>query len=343
MTWPVRWCAPVGAIALASLTVVRAASAETRRVAAIDADAELARALDIALLPWGTAIAEVHVGGAAPMTVEHARSIAEETHADVVMWVSKSDARYAVWIYDVTSDHASLRELTTAPPFDATTAAAVALSVKALLRFTVVAPPPERFGAVVEEPTWVFGLSASAADHLGAAPELVDQTDRLETRGGVYGSFWPAYLDHRWGLSLGVSGGLGIQVSSNDNMGPTFVGTLTDLAVRAAIGARVPIRPWLAIEPSIGAALHFVRLDAIIKEGMLPTAYPSVERVDGAFEPQVALSFALLGGLFRLAPWVGATLLTAWQHFHLFADRHIELTVSPVTAEAGLRAEFGLP
>ncbi len=330
-----RWCAWVSATALSTFAVEGSARAERTRVAAVSPDAELARALDIALSPWGAAVAQVGPAGpgAFPrMTLARARDVAKETHADVVMWVSQSDGRYAAWIYDLASDRASLRELAAGPPFDATTAAAVALSVKALLRFTVVAPPPERFRAPTEEPTWAFGLSAGIASHNGS--ELL-----WEPRTDLYGSFWPAALGHRWGATIGVSSGLGVHVDNPTSQGTTFSGTLTDFAFRAAIGARIPLRAWLAMEVSMGTAIHFVSLQATI-DGQ-PTQEVAVHRFDVGFEPRIALSFALLDGLVRVAPWLGATVLTAWQRFTVYGD--VELEVSPTTAEAGLRAEFVLP
>lgn len=77
-----------------------------------------------------------------PIAVDRARDIARDERADVLVWVSASDAGHALWIYDVASDHASARELEISPPFEPATAAAVALAVKTLLRGTVIARPP---------------------------------------------------------------------------------------------------------------------------------------------------------------------------------------------------------
>jgi hypothetical protein len=334
MTRPRGWCAPVMAFALSSFAA-RTASAEARRVAAVAPDAQLARALDIALSPWGTEVAQVQLdapGGVVRMRIDRARTIARDTHADVVTWVSEDGGKYSAWIYDVASDRASLRELASAPPFDATTAAAVALSVKSLLRFTVVAPAPERFTAPAEEPKWAFGFSTSVAGHDGA--------DVLwEPRAGLYGSYWPAAFGHRLGALLGLSAGLGVHVDGPTPHATTFSGTLSDFGLRAAVEGRVPLRSWLAMEVSMGAAVHFVSLEATIDAQ--PTQERTVQRFDVGFEPQVALSMALLEGLVRLAPWIGATILTGWQRFTVYGD--VKLEVGPTTAEGGLRAEVVLP
>lgn len=340
MTHPTRRYAPAAAVVLSSLAFVRAASAETHRVAAVDPDTELARALDIALSPWGAAVTEVrvnHPGATMTLAVDRARDIARDTQADVVMWVSENAGRTAAWIYDVASDHASLRELTSSPPFDPTTAAAVALSVKALLRFTVVAPPPERFGAVFEEPTWAFGLSASVATHFGTEPQP-------EARAGPYVSFWPESFHHRWGVSLSISSGLGVSGQQSTPAG-FFSGTLSEYIARFAIGTRlpihVPIRPRIGVEPSIGASGHFFSLAFSVAD----SPFPYQQHFAVGLDAQVALVLTLFSGFVGLAPWVGGTLLTPAHDFEVRYNRQktVVMEAATFTAEGGVRAEFALP
>jgi hypothetical protein len=335
MTLPRRWCAAILAAVGCSLGVVRSARAEGRRVAAVSPDVELARALDVALSPWGASVEQVPIesgGPAVTMSVDEARSVARSSRADVVMWVSERRGRYAVWIYDLASNRARLRELDAGPPFDPTTAAAVALSVKALLRFTVVAPPPERLAPPPEDATWAFGIGTSVASHNGS--ELL-----FEPRTQVCASFWPAALDHRGGVFLAASAGFGVHVDSPTSQGGTFSASLSDFALRAALAARVPLRSWLALEGSAGLALHFVSLQATIHTQ--PLQEIAVHTTDWAFEPQIALSFAAIGGLVRIAPWLGATIMTRWQRFLVYGDTKLE--VSPTTAELGVRVELALP
>jgi hypothetical protein len=333
MTLPRRWCAGVVAV-WSSLAVVRPAVAEGRRVAAVSPDVQLARALDIALSPWGASVTQVDVGEPGPggaMSTEQAPTIARASHADVVMWVAEAKGRYAVWIYDLASNRARRRELDAGPPFDATTAAAVALSIKALLRFTVVAPPPERLAPPPEDATWAFGLGPSIASHNGT--ELL-----FEPRTELYGGFWPGALGHRWGLILGASAGFGVHVASPTPRG-AFSASLSDFSLRAALATRIPLRSWLAFEASLGAAVHFVNLQGAIDSQ--PLQQIAVDRFDGAFEPRIALSFDVLGGLVRIAPWLGVSVLTAWQRFVVYGETKLE--VSPTTAELGLHGELALP
>ena len=323
-------CLRAALLGCACLAAVRPAVAETRRVAAVDPDAQLARAVEIALSAWGTTIVEVHLdtpGATMPIALEKARAIAEGAHADVAMWVSAAEGGYALWIYDVASDHASARTLASSPPFDPASAAAIALTVKTLLRGTVVAPPPERFGVDArEEPTWIFGASAGAAARSSASWTF-------EGRVGLHASVWPRALGGRWGTMLELESGTGLRADTD-----TFSGTLTDTALRIGVGARIPLARDVVLEPSLGGGVHLVSLDGTVLAG---ATHASITSVDGALEPRVALGIALWGARLQLAPWMGLSLLTRWQRFLVHGDSVLEL--GPVALEGALRAALTLP
>ncbi len=328
MTQSGTWRRPWGVAAMAAVACLglgRAASAAGHRVAAVDPDPQVARALDVALSPWDVTLVEVHLespGATMPIALDRARSIAQGAGAEVVVWVSSADDGFAVWIYDAASDHASARKLEEAPPFDAPTAAGVALSVKTLLRGTVVAPPPERFGASAQERPWRVGLSVGAAGRTTAASPL-------EPRFGAQASGWARY----WGAMLEIEAGPGSHPAS-----AALSGTLTDTAARLALAARWPLSARVAVEPSLGGAVHLERLDGLVVSGGLPV---SINRVDAAIEPRVAVDVALLGGRLHLAPWIGASVLTRWQRFRV--NDLVVLELAPVTLEAALCAAVELP
>lgn len=316
-------------LVLLMVTLGRVATAQEHSVAAVDLDAKLGHALDVALSPWGVTIVDIHPeppGATMPMAVDRARAVANDARADVVVWISLASGGYAVWIYDVASDHASARELGSAPPFDDVTAAAVALSLKTLLRATVVAPPRERFGAVLEEGGWVIGVNAGAVARIGTAPPL-------EGRFGVHASVWPAYWKHLWGLSLEASTGLGVPVEAS-----AFTGELRDNAVGLALGARLRLSALLSLEPSLGGAVHLLTLD-----GLIPAtgSHASVLRVDAAAQPRVGITATLFRGWLCITPWMGLTLLTRWQHFLVNGSPVLE--IGPVQLEGALRAALALP
>jgi hypothetical protein len=318
--------------ALALATVARSAAADSHRVAAVDPDEQLARALEVALSPWGATVLQVHIetpGATMPIAVDRARSIAQGANADVLVWVSDSDGGHALWIYDLASDHASARALDAAPPFEPATAAAVALAVKTLLRGTVIAPPPERFGAVAPEhaslPSWILGASVGVATRFTSS-------SLTSGRAALEASFWPAALGHRVGLALDLEDGLSARAEST-----TFNGTLSDGAARLALGARLPLADWATLEPSLGGALHLLTLDGIVLE----RTNVDVRRLDVAFEPRLGLDFTLLGGRLLFGPWVGATALGRWQRFLVHGASVVE--VGPVGMEGALRLALAIP
>ncbi|HXX65716.1 MAG TPA: hypothetical protein VEK07_00945 [Polyangiaceae bacterium] len=313
------------AVALASLFVVRPASAESRTVVAVAPDPQLVRALDVALAPWGTNITEVHPIDAEAFTVmapDRARAIAQDTRADVVLWVSPDGDHYQVWIYDVASDHASSRPVDAAPPFDPTTAAAVALSVKALLRSTVVAPAPERTPSVPEEPSWGLGLSGGVAGHVGQG---------VEGRFGLQASAWPAALAHRLGFLIDASVGTGVPLHSL----ALFPATVREYAFEAGLGAHLPVSSSLAVEPSMSAVVALIDLDATLNQEPVHALRPAAGLVPAVSAP------VTFGTRLRLAPWVGLTILTLGVGFNVAGKDQGQ--VSRFTPEGGLRAELVWP
>jgi hypothetical protein len=298
-------------------------------VAAIDPDAELTRALEVALSTWDATVLDVRIetpGAAMPIAVERARAIALEQRADVVVWVSSSEAGYALWIYDLDSDHASARALEAAPPFEPATAAAVALAVKTLLRGTVVAPPPERFGAAVPEPTWRLGIS------VGAASRFHDNGS-VEPRFGVHTSIWPGALGHRWGVSVDAEDGPGSQVQI-----PAFAGTLNAAALRLALGFRARLSEWIALAPSLGVALQLLTLEGAVSGAK---SQGSVRRLDVGFDPRLGVEFAVLGGRLVFEPWIGVTMLGRWQRFLVHGVAVAQS--GPLFAEGAMRVSLSVP
>jgi hypothetical protein len=324
-----RW----GAIAMWTIALVlatgRKALAESHRVAAVDPDEPLARALEIALSPWGTTIVRVHVegpGATMPIAADRARTIAEEARADVLVWVSASETGEALWIYDLASDHASARALETAPPFDPPTAAAVALAVKTLLRGTLVAPPPERYGAVMGAPAWIFGTSVGFATRLGPS-------SLTAPRIALHGSLWPEVFGHHWGATIDVEDGWDAQAD-----GTLFSGALRDGALRLGLGLRIAFSDRVTLEGSLGGALHLLTLDGVVLADRSPV---SETRLDGAFEPRLGIDVSFLGGRLLLGPWAEAIVFGRWQRFLVHGAPVVES--GPVALEGALRVALAVP
>ena len=132
------------------------ALAEQRRVALVDADPQLERAVLLSLSPWGVDTQVTHEASPGATRAEagpRAAALSRKLDASVLVWVSPAAQGALLWIYETESGELSVRELAEAPPFGSEQAAAVALSIKTLLRTTDVAPQSERVAATARTPT----------------------------------------------------------------------------------------------------------------------------------------------------------------------------------------------
>jgi hypothetical protein len=113
----------------------------------VGADDELAHAVEVGLTPWGVAVVRsaADLRDATPATFASARALAHEERLDAVIWLAiRGSGPAVVCMYDADSDRVLTRTLGASPPFDQPSAAAAALTIKAMLRSSAVAPPEER-------------------------------------------------------------------------------------------------------------------------------------------------------------------------------------------------------
>src|SRR5262245_45194767 len=155
------------------MTALLAACLLAPRVLVVGGDAELESAVRIALAPW--AVEVVASPGpvpppAMPEAARRAEALGSEAHALALVWVADG----TLWIWDRASEQLVARPLRAAMPLDAAAAASAALSVKTVLRGTLVAPEPER-------------LVPPAAGAVGAPAERVG---RLHAAGGARPCPW---------------------------------------------------------------------------------------------------------------------------------------------------------
>jgi hypothetical protein len=216
------------ALTLPSLALAQAA--ETRRLVLVSVDAELSGAVSTSLAPWGVELVSIDGDAPAsmPLAADRGRDIAAREHADAVVWISISDAGPALWVYDADADRSLSRGLTSAPPYDEPTAAAVALTLKTLLRHSLVAPVAER--AVVPEPA----RAAPRFVHLeigGGVGAFATSPSDVEPRASLAASLWPGELEGIVGFSLSARSGPGISIRAEDATG-RWTSTLLALGVR---------------------------------------------------------------------------------------------------------------
>jgi hypothetical protein len=121
------------------------------RVVVIDPGPRVLEAIDVALSPWNLHV--VRTAGPLPQAeigaaTTTARSLAESERAGAVIWVAPPSGSQALslWVYETQTAELIVRPLSVAAPFDDAGAAAIALSVKTIMRGTALveasAPPP---------------------------------------------------------------------------------------------------------------------------------------------------------------------------------------------------------
>ena len=194
-------------------------------------------------------------GPSMPGSAERARALAARHRAGAVVWLSDDGGGgHALWIYDRASRRTAARRLTRTPPFDEPTAAAVALSIKTLLRHSSVVPAVERYG--VEE---------ARVEIASRPPRLLIDTlagARIRPRGpgaeprlgvGVRAAIARLALAARFHVGPGVS------VDA-----PRFTGQFSDLQLAGGLAARIPLGRGLELWPGAGASLHFTEIDGAV-------------------------------------------------------------------------------
>jgi hypothetical protein len=339
------------------------------RVVLISPGPELEDAARAALEPWQVEIVVLDTespGATAPHANEVARAIALEHAANAVVWVSAHDQGYALWVYDLASQRVIERRLNTQPPFDQATAAAVALSVKTLLRHSATAPQDERYGAanVAEDEDEVLPAAAPVADASAPGPDErvvhTSETPRVSpanaprrsseldvavsaglgmnltdsgsaiSRFGAAVVWWPRA--QHFGAGVSLLAGPGMRISE-----PALSGRLVDTTASAAFHARSDPQRALRLSAAAGAGLHVIALD-----GALPSeaSHPSVTRVAPALELSVRVDYWIASELF-VGVRGGAALLLRTERYFVREERVLEL--SRVAFDAGLALGFSLP
>jgi len=363
------------ALVVLALPFGRDVVAAENRVALVDPAPGVLDAIAVALSPWGLRV--IPVAGPIPSTdvgtaTAAARALARDRNAGAIVWIaSPPGAGASLWLYDAQSEQMMVRPLSQAPPFDDAAAAAVALTVKTLLRSTSVAPVKERAtgpGPSSPAPSdSTVAPAASASTSASAAP--------LPSTSGDAGALAPAtapYVPtptsrHTWRVDavalahlptgtdalvapragLGVSWwpgvwsesvGFGIDAragTSLDVESPTFTGSFSDTVVGASARARLGYER-LSLELAVEPALHVTSLSgAEIGSGR----GSSIQRADPAFDvgliPQVAV-----GDRLRLGLFLGLDALLRTQRYVLDGD--VVLSLPALAFDLGAIASLGL-
>jgi hypothetical protein len=312
------------------------------RVVVIDVDPRVADALVVALSPWSLTV--VRAPGPTPASdidaaAARARVMASDLHAGAVVWIlppRPPDEQATLWVYDAETLELAVRPLTVWAPFDDAGAAAVALSVKTVLRASpLVATEPSAPGSSPQAPPSGEGPKpvepASAQPRETAPVALWFETfvgargptgaaAAVEPRAAVGVSVWPTQFGGHAGLGADVEAGPGVSISPQGSPSTqVFQGELREGSLAVTARLRSPVASWLALElaggPAVvlasldgeavpaGTPLHALRLDPALDLGAI---------ADVSLGPRVSLGAAATGSaLLRFQRYAldGASLL----------------------------------
>lgn len=320
------------------------------RVVVIDVDPRVADALVVALSPWNLTV--VRAPGPTPASdvdaaAARARVMASDLHAGAVVWIAAPrppDDQATLWVYDAQTLELAVRPLTVWAPFDDAGAAAVALSVKTVLRAspliaaeppasdtataasgdhaarnTSAAPPAPEPAPAPSSMAWWFETFVGARAPTGASAAV-------EPRAGAGLSVWPARFGEHAGLGVDLEAGAGVSVTSGAFQGELRGGSL---AITARL--RAPVPPWLALELEGGPAIVLASLDGQAVPG---GASLHALRVDPAFDLG-AMADVTLGP--RVSVGLGATGSAFLRYQRYALDSAPFLEGPPVVVVFGLR------
>jgi hypothetical protein len=323
------------ALTLALTLGTLSARAKEGRVVLVELDPRVTDAISVALSPWGLSVTSLQ--GPAPgaevgAAAEGARAVASAQRADAVVWIAASrqpNERASLWVYDAQTQQLAVRPLNAAAPFTDTEAAAVALSVKTILRASPLLaepdrpePPPPQSRGLAETPIAAPPSPAPSPSrtHLrfesavgGRAP--TGSTSALEPWVALGASLWPARV-RPLGFGFALQAGPGTTVQES-----AFRGLTREGSVEITARLRGVVAPWLALEVGAGPALYVTSFDG----STAPTTVHAI-RSNPALDVGGVVDFTV-GGHIALGVVGDASLLLLHQTYYLDS---VQLFVEPM-------------
>jgi hypothetical protein len=273
------------------LTAASARSEGQRRIVVLQPDDELFRAISLSLSPWDveTIRSDASPQASQPEAVEGASHLARELGVEAVVWISSAERGSLLWVFDARSGDFAVRTLAEKPPFDSAQAAAVALSVKTLLRSSAVAPPAERLGA---QPSAASEESPRAeagfALELGAGGYWLAKR-QAELMIQLAAVAWIPSA-RRLGVSLSLSLGPGFRIED-----ARYWGHYREFVVGGRMRYRVLHEPRLSASVSLGGALHFTTFEGTLVERSVES---KVSRMNPSLDLETSLSVYVTSAMY---------------------------------------------
>jgi hypothetical protein len=277
-----RLVAASAALASRVWLVTAPAYAGERLVVVVDVDPRVSDALVVALSPWSLTV--VRSPGPEPSSdldasSSRASSIATEQHAGAVVWIAAPRGpgeQATLWVYDAQTKQLAVRPLSASAPFDDAGAAAVALSVKTILRASPLATaesspePPTRASPPMAPDASTAEGNAEAGVHSRSPPSTrawrfetilgarapTGAGAAVEARAALGASLWPGVFGDHAGLGLAIQAGPGVSVGTG-----SFQGELREGSVEVTARLRMRAGRWMAFELECGPALFLTSLD----------------------------------------------------------------------------------
>lgn len=263
--------------------------AEQRRVAVVHPDDRLLRAISLALSPWSLQTIRSDSPlpqSAQPQAVEAASGLASQLNVDAVVWMTEREQGSLLWVFDVESGEVTTRMISETPPLDDAAAAAVALSVKTVLRASVIAPPEERFGSPAAEadPVSMSALELGAGGYWLSAGEF-------DTRAELALVAW--LMKRRLGLSLEVAGGPGRRLDG------AYTGVYREFSMGARLRVGLIETSSFATLVAVGGGARWAMLRGAISDGAISDgASVDVDRVNASVDLETTFNFKLSTGVY---------------------------------------------
>jgi len=325
---------------MALLTAASARSEGQRRIVVLQPDEELFRAISLSLSPWdvettrsAAAIRRDVAADASPPAsqseaVAGASRLARELGVEAVVWISSAERGSLLWVFDARSGDVTLRMLAETPPFDSAQAAAVALSVKTLLRSSSVAPPAERFGA---QPPLAPAASPPAdavfAVELGAGATWLAKRQAALTF-ELAAVAW-VLAARRLGASLSVASRPGFRIDD-----ARYLGDYRELVIGGSLRYRLLHEARVSATASLGGALHFTTLEGTLVQQSVES---KVSRVNTSLDLDVSASVYVTRAVY-LGASAGAAYFPTYRRYLV----HGEPVFSPWPAAAGVSGYCGV-